>query len=47
MELNFLELERRALEDQLAAARESGGDAPVDLQRRRAEVQDRIARHRG
>jgi DNA primase len=46
MELNFLDLEQRAIEDQLAAARASGGDAPVDLQRRRADVADRIARHR-
>ena len=47
MELNFLELERRALENQLAAAREAGGEAPVDLQRRRADITERIARHRG
>lgn len=46
MELNFLELEQRALEDQLSAARDSGSDALVDLQRRRAEIKDRIARHR-
>jgi DNA primase len=47
MELNYLDLEARALEDQLAAARESGSEALVDLQRRRAEIMDRIARHRG
>jgi len=47
MELNFLDLEQRAIEDQLAAARESGADAAVELQRRRADVADRIARHRG
>jgi DNA primase len=47
MELNFLDLEARALEDQLAAARDSGSEALVDLQRRRAEIKDRIARHRG
>jgi len=46
MELNYLALEQRALEDQLAAARESGGEALVDLQRRRAEVTEKIARHR-
>ncbi len=45
--MNFLELERKALEDQLAAARAAGADAPVDLQRRRADLQERIARHRG
>jgi DNA primase len=47
MELNFLALEQRAIEDQLAAARQAGGEVPVDLQRRRADVADRIARHRG
>jgi DNA primase len=47
MELNFLELERRAIEDRLATLRESGGAAPVELQRERAEVVERIARHRG
>ena len=47
MELNFLELERRAIEDRLATLRESGGESPVELQRERAEVVERIARHRG
>jgi DNA primase len=47
MEINFLELERHALEDQLRAAREAGHDAPVELQRRRAEINERIARQRG
>ena len=46
MELNFLALEQRAVEDQLAAAREAGGEALVDLQRRRAEITEKIARHR-
>jgi DNA primase len=46
MELNFLALEQRALEDQLATARESGGEDLVDLQRRRAEITEKIARHR-
>jgi hypothetical protein len=47
MELNFLDLEQRAIEDQLAAARQAGGDPPVELQRRRADLAERIARHRG
>jgi DNA primase len=46
MELNFLELERRAIEDRLASAREAGGEAAVELQRERADVVERIARHR-
>lgn len=46
MELNFLELERRTVEDLITAAREAGGDPPVDLQRRRGELSERIARHR-
>ena len=47
MELNFLALEQRALEVQLAAARDSGGQPLVDLQRRRAEVMEKIANQRG
>ena len=47
MELNFLALEQRALEVQLAAARESGGEGLVDLQRRRAEIAEKIANQRG
>jgi hypothetical protein len=43
MELNFLELERRRVEDLIAAAQRQGGDPPVDLQRRRAELAERIA----
>lgn len=46
MELNFLELERRAVERRIAASREGGGDPPVELQRKRAELNDRIAHHR-
>ena len=46
MELNFLALEQRAVEDQLAAARDAGGEALVELQRRRAEITEKIARHR-
>jgi hypothetical protein len=43
MELNFLQLEQAMLEDQIAAAQNGGGDPPVDLQRRRAELAERIA----
>jgi DNA primase len=43
MELNFLQLEQAMLEDQLAAAQRGGGDPPVDLQRRRNELTERIA----
>jgi DNA primase len=43
MELNFLQLEKAAIEGQIAAARRSGGDPPVELQRRRAELAERIA----
>jgi hypothetical protein len=43
MELSFLQLEQAMLEDQIAAAQRSGGDAPVDLQRRRADLAQRIA----
>jgi DNA primase len=43
MELNFLQLEKAAIEGQIDAARRSGGDPPVELQRRRAELAERIA----
>jgi len=43
MELNFLQLEQAMLEDQLAAAQNGDGDPPVELQRRRAELAERIA----
>jgi DNA primase len=44
MELSFLELERALTERSIAEAQASGGDPPVDLQRRRAELAERIAR---
>ena len=44
MELNFLELERALVEDRIAAAEANGGEPPVELQRRRAELTERIAR---
>jgi DNA primase len=43
MEWNYLWLERALVEDRIAAARKSGGDLPVDLQRRRGELAERIA----
>jgi DNA primase len=43
MELNFLQLEQAMLEDRLAEAQSGGGDPPVDLQRRRADLAERIA----
>lgn len=44
MELNFLELEKARVDDQIAAAEANGGEPPVELQRRRAELTERIAR---
>jgi hypothetical protein len=43
MELNFLQLEKAAIEGRIDAARRSGGDPPVELQRSRAELAERIA----
>jgi DNA primase len=43
MELNFLELERALVDDRIAAARAGGEELPVDLQRRRGELAERIA----
>ena len=43
MELNFLQLEQAMVEDRIAEVRQGGGDPPVDLQRRRAELAERIA----
>ncbi|OLE37423.1 MAG: hypothetical protein AUG48_04505 [Actinobacteria bacterium 13_1_20CM_3_68_9] len=43
MELNFLQLEQAVIEGRIQAAKEGGGDPPVDLQRRRAELAERIA----
>jgi hypothetical protein len=44
MELNFLQLEQGLLERRIEAAARERGEAPVDLQRQRAEVAERIAR---
>ena len=44
MEINFLELERKVIERRIEAAARAGGDAPVELQRQRAELSERIAR---
>jgi DNA primase len=43
MELNFLELERGVLEDRIAEVKRSGGELPVELQRQRGELAERIA----
>jgi hypothetical protein len=43
MELNFLQLEQAVIEGRIETARKEGGDPPVDLQRRRAELVERIA----
>jgi DNA primase len=43
MELNFLQLEQVAIEGQIDVAQRKGGDPPVELQRRRAELAERIA----
>jgi DNA primase len=44
MELNFLQLEQGMLERRIEAASRERGEAPVELQRQRAEVAERIAR---
>ncbi|HVC64043.1 MAG TPA: hypothetical protein VNF52_01070, partial [Candidatus Dormibacteraeota bacterium] len=44
MELSFLELERARLDDELAAAASGDGPPPVELQRERARLTERIAR---
>jgi DNA primase len=43
MELNFLQLEQGLIEGRIQAAQQGGGDPPVELQRRRAELAERIA----
>jgi DNA primase len=47
MDLSLLELEVSRLDAELAAAAASAASPPVDLQRRRAELKDRIARAQG
>ena len=44
MELSFLELERAKIDDEIAAAEANGGPPPVEMQRRRAELTELIAR---
>jgi len=44
MNLNYLELDRARIEDQIADAEANGADPPVELQRARAELTERIAR---
>ena len=43
MELNFLQLEQAADRGTDPGGAEGGGDPPVELQRRRAELAERIA----
>jgi DNA primase len=43
MELNLLQLEQSLIEGRIQAAQKGGGAPPVDLQRRRAELAERIA----
>ena len=47
MELNFLLLERAAIDQRIAAAEANGGDPPVELQKQRADLAERIAHHQG
>jgi hypothetical protein len=47
IEINFLELERGLVERQIAAAQPNGGAALVELQKKRAELNERIARAGG
>ncbi len=47
MELNFLQLEQAVLEGRIHAAERQGGDPPVDLQRRRNELAERIKHWEG
>ncbi len=44
MEINFLELEQRMVEQRIEAAQGAGGEALVALQRQRADLAERIAR---
>ena len=44
IEVNFLELERDQLDRRIAEAERAEGSPPVELQRRRAELNERIAR---
>ena len=44
MELSFFELELARIETQIAAVEGDNGTPPVDLQRRRAELTEQIAR---
>jgi DNA primase len=43
MDLTYLQLEQSVIEGQIETARKAGGDPPVDLQRHRAELAERIA----
>lgn len=43
MEWNYLWLERALIDDRIAAVERSGGELPIELQRRRGELTQRIA----
>jgi hypothetical protein len=47
MEINFLELERATVDDRIATVEAEGGEPPVELQRRRADLNEQIARAHG
>ncbi len=47
IELNFLELERGVVDREIASLRANGGEGLVALQRKRAELNERIARASG
>ena len=47
MELSLLELDLGQVDDEIASAETDGGDPPVELQKRRAELTERIARAGG
>jgi len=42
MENNFLELDLRLVEDRIAVAERAGGSPPVELQRQRAALKERV-----
>jgi hypothetical protein len=44
IEISRLQLELALVEDQLSSAEGNGGEPPVELQRRRAELTEQIAR---
>ena len=45
MAISFLLLERSAIERRIAVAEGQRGDPPIELQKQRAELAERIAHH--